>query len=102
MNIYFIEKNMNGLEALQKMFKSLIIRGKQIKTTMSYHCIPISRTNTEPGKDTGQPELTYCWRKAKPYSRFGKQFDSFFVFLFFYQVKHTLTIDAAIPFLDIS
>lgn len=98
---------MNGLEALQKMFKSLIIRGKQIKTTMPYHCIPISMTNTEPGKDTGQPELTYCWWKAKLYSRFGKQFDRFvfvfFVFLlFFYHVKHTHTIDAAIPFLDIS
>lgn len=40
------------------MFKSLIIREKQIKTTMQYQYTFISMTNTDPGKDTKQPELS--------------------------------------------
>lgn len=41
---------MNGLQTLEKMFKSL----GENKTTMQYHYTPINMTTTEPGKDTEQ------------------------------------------------
>lgn len=43
---HFIEEAKNGLPAHENMLKSLIITERHIKTTVQYHCTPISMTNT--------------------------------------------------------